>query len=92
MSSITDYGIEALQEELLPNKTYSLLGSSGVGKTTLLNKLLGEQRFSVNEVRDKDSKGRHTTTRRQLIRLESGSIFIDTPGIRELVTLILIWG
>ncbi len=84
ISSISDNGIEALQKELMPYKTYCLLGSSGVGKTTLLNKLLGEQRFSVSEVREKDSKGRHTTTRRQLIRLESGSIFIDTPGIREL--------
>ncbi len=62
------------------------MGLRGVGKTTLLNKLLGEQRFDVNEVREKDSKGRHTTARRQLIRLESGSIFIDTPGMRELGT------
>jgi ribosome biogenesis GTPase len=59
------------------------LGSSGVGKTTLLNKLLGEALFDVNDVREKDSKGRHTTSRRQLVRLQSGSIFIDTPGMRE---------
>jgi ribosome biogenesis GTPase len=84
ISSVTDEGIAALQKELQSNKTYCLLGSSGVGKTTLLNKLLGEQRFEVNEVREKDSKGKHTTVRRQLIRLESGSIFIDTPGMREL--------
>ena len=50
----------------------------------MLNKLLGEELFAVNEVREKDSKGRHTTARRQLIRLSSGSIFIDTPGMREL--------
>ncbi len=84
ISNVTDAGIATLQKELQPCKTYCLLGSSGVGKTTLLNKLLGEQRFEVNEVREKDSKGRHTTARRQLIRLESGSIFIDTPGMREL--------
>ncbi len=84
ISSVTDEGIAALQKELQSNKAYCLLGSSGVGKTTLLNKLLGEQRFEVNEVREKDSKGKHTTVRRQLIRLESGCIFIDTPGMREL--------
>jgi ribosome biogenesis GTPase len=84
ISNVTDDGIESLQKELQPGKTYCLLGSSGVGKTTLLNKLIGEKLFEVNEVREKDGKGRHTTSRRQLIRLESGSIFIDTPGMREL--------
>lgn len=84
ISSITSDGIAILQKELKANKTYCLLGSSGVGKTTLLNKLLGEERLEVREVREKDSKGKHTTSRRQLICLESGSIFIDTPGMREL--------
>lgn len=84
ISSVTDDGMETLRKELQSGKTYCLLGSSGVGKTTLLNRLLGEQLFEVNEVREKDSKGRHTTVRRQLICLESGSIFIDTPGMREL--------
>ena len=84
ISNVTDDGIGSLQKELQPGKTYCLLGSSGVGKTTLLNKLIGEKLFEVNEVREKDSKGRHTTSRRQLICLESGSIFIDTPGMREL--------
>jgi len=84
ISNIMDDGIRTLKEELQPDKTYCLLGSSGVGKTTLFNKLLGKARFGVNEVREKDSKGRHTTTRRQLLRLESGSIFIDTPGMREI--------
>lgn len=84
ISNVTDEGFERLQNELQAGKTYCLLGSSGVGKTTLLNKLLGEQRFEVNEVREKDAKGRHTTARRQLVRLESGCIFIDTPGMKEL--------
>jgi ribosome biogenesis GTPase len=84
ISNVSEDGIKALQKELQSGNTYCLLGSSGVGKTTLLNKLLGEQRFEVNEVREKDGKGRHTTAKRQLIRLESGSIFIDTPGMREL--------
>ena len=84
ISSVTDDGIQTVQNELKSGKTYCLLGSSGVGKTTLLNKLIGEQRYDVNAVREADSKGRHTTVKRQLVRLESGSIFIDTPGMREL--------
>jgi ribosome biogenesis GTPase len=84
ISNVTNDGIEALRDELKLNQTYCLLGSSGVGKTTLLNTLLGENIFEVKEVREKDSKGMHTTTKRQLVRLESGYIFIDNPGMREL--------
>jgi ribosome biogenesis GTPase len=84
ISNVTENGVEALQNELKSGKTYCLLGSSGVGKTTLLNKLIGQELFTVNEVREQDGKGRHTTARRQLVRLESGSLFIDTPGMREL--------
>jgi len=84
VSNINDDGTDKLRNELQPDRTYCLLGSSGVGKTTLLNKLLGERLFDVSAVREKDGKGRHTTVRRQLIRLDSGSIFIDTPGMREL--------
>lgn len=84
VSNRTGEGIAALRDTLLPGRTYCLLGSSGVGKTTLLNQLAGEDRFDTGEVREKDGKGRHTTTRRQLIRLEAGSLFIDTPGMREL--------
>ncbi|MDD5673856.1 MAG: ribosome small subunit-dependent GTPase A [Chitinivibrionales bacterium] len=84
ISNVVDRGIESLSVELEPRKTYCLLGPSGVGKTSLLNRLLGDDRFKVSEVREKDGKGRHTTVKRQLICLESGSIFIDTPGMREL--------
>lgn len=77
-------GWEEVAELLEAGKTYCLLGSSGVGKTTLLNNLLKENRFRTAEVRKKDGKGRHATTRRQLIRLECGAMIVDTPGMREL--------
>jgi ribosome biogenesis GTPase len=86
ISNILDNGIAELSNILLSGKTYCLLGKSGVGKTSLLNNLYNKKNFKVNEVREKDGKGRHTTVKRQLICLNSGSIFIDTPGIRELGT------
>ena len=67
-----------------PRQTYCLLGSSGVGKTTLLNNLIGESIFTTKTVRKKDSKGRHVTTYRQLIMLGCEAMLIDTPGMREL--------
>ena len=76
--------LQSVKEILLPRKTYCLLGSSGVGKTTLINNLLNEMRFKTQGVRKKDGKGRHITTRRQLISLKSGAMIIDTPGMREL--------
>ena len=83
-SNETEEGLEEVKRLLEPRKTYCLLGSSGVGKTTLLNHLVGNPVFATKEVREKDRKGRHTTTHRQLIVLESGAMLIDTPGMREL--------
>jgi ribosome biogenesis GTPase len=77
-------GIETVQLVLQKGKTYCLIGSSGVGKTTLLNHLLGREVFETNPVRVKDGRGRHTTARRQLSVLDNGALMIDTPGMREL--------
>jgi ribosome biogenesis GTPase len=79
-------GLTEITQMLAPGKTYCLLGSSGVGKTTLLNRLVGREAFKTSLVREKDGKGRHTTTRRQLIVLDGGAMLIDTPGMRELGT------
>jgi len=76
--------LKLVKELLVPWKTYCLLGSSGVGKTTLINNLLNEERLKTHSVREKDGKGRHITTRRQLINLRNGAMIIDTPGMREL--------
>lgn len=83
-SNKTEAGLEPVKQALQSGKTYCLLGSSGVGKTTLLNHLLGRDAFETQPVREKDSRGRHTTARRQLSRLDSGALLIDTPGMREL--------
>ena len=69
---------------MLSGHTYCLLGSSGVGKTTLLNSIVGEGLYETKTVSKKDSKGRHTTTSRELIQLNCGAMLIDTPGMREL--------
>ena len=85
ISAKTGFGLESLSEYLKPKKTIVFLGSSGVGKSSLLNALAGEELMTVNVTRNVDeSKGRHTTTHRQLIMLESGVMIIDTPGMREL--------
>lgn len=77
-------GLEALEPYLVPGRTIAFLGSSGAGKSTLINALLGEERQATREVREFDSRGRHTTTERQMFRLRSGALAIDTPGMREL--------
>lgn len=82
-SNLTHEGIKAILGTLHPAKTYCLVGSSGVGKTSLINLLTGSEDYKVESVREKDHKGRHTTTKRELIKLPNGSILIDTPGMRE---------
>lgn len=77
-------GFDQLLKLLCVGQTYCLLGSSGVGKTTLLNKLVGSELFETKPVREKDGKGRHATSRRQLICLNNNVAFVDTPGMREL--------
>ena len=84
VSAHTGHGLERLNAYLQPGKTVVFLGSSGVGKSSLVNALAGEVIMTVNSIREDDSKGRHTTTHRQLIRLKSGVMIIDTPGMREL--------
>ena len=84
LSSTSGIGIEDFRDWLEPEKTYCLLGSSGVGKTTLTNLLLGKETFETAPVRENDSRGRHTTTRRHMVLLDNGSFLIDNPGMREL--------
>ena len=77
-------GLEALAPWLRPGRTVALLGSSGVGKSTLVNRLLGEERQKTRTVRESDQRGRHTTTRRELVILPGGGLLVDTPGLREI--------
>jgi len=83
VSALARTGLEALEPYLPPGRTVALLGSSGVGKSTLINALLGYERQAVREVRSGDGRGRHTTMRRELIELPGGALVIDTPGLRE---------
>jgi ribosome biogenesis GTPase len=77
-------GLDVIGEHLPRGRTGALLGSSGVGKSTIINKLIGEDVQRTRAVRDTDSKGRHTTTHRELIVLPNGGLIVDTPGMREL--------
>ena len=77
-------GLEDLEHQLLPGETAVLVGSSGVGKSSLINRMLGEQAQTVSTVREHDTRGRHTTTGRELFTLPGGALLIDTPGMREL--------
>lgn len=81
-NNLTD--IEDIKTLFTPFKTFCLLGSSGVGKTTLLNNLIHQDLYKTQAIREKDGRGKHTTTRRELIVLENGAIVVDNPGMREL--------
>ena len=82
ISNVTGEGLDEVRAYLQPGITAALLGSSGVGKSTLVNRLAGEELLETREIRD-DGRGRHTTTRRELVQLPGGGLVIDTPGMRE---------
>jgi ribosome biogenesis GTPase / thiamine phosphate phosphatase len=84
ISAREGWGLRALEEHLKPGLTAALIGSSGAGKSTLINRLLGREQQLVQEVRAGDSRGRHTTVRRELFLAPGGWLLIDTPGLREL--------
>jgi ribosome biogenesis GTPase len=83
LSNVSGVGLDDFRALLAPGKTYCLLGSSGVGKTTLINRLIGSNAFATKAVGE-TGEGMHTTTRRHLLVLEGGAMLIDTPGMREL--------
>ena len=84
LSAKTGQGMEQLDAYLKPRVTAAFLGSSGVGKSSLINALAGQEVMDTGDIREDDARGRHTTTHRQLLRLPSGVLVIDTPGMREL--------
>lgn len=84
LSAKTGQGMEQLDAYLKPRVTAAFLGSSGVGKSSLINALAGQEVMDTGGIREDDARGRHTTTHRQLLRLPSGVLVIDTPGMREL--------
>lgn len=83
-SNVDESSFSKVREIMQPGLTYCLLGSSGVGKTTLINNLIGESIYKTKTTSIRESKGKHATTHRQLIRLDSGAMIVDTPGMREL--------
>jgi ribosome biogenesis GTPase / thiamine phosphate phosphatase len=84
LSALHDEVFSALRIYLVPDETVALVGSSGAGKSTLINRLLGRELQDTRAVRESDSRGRHTTTHRQLFKMFTGAFLIDTPGLREL--------
>jgi ribosome biogenesis GTPase len=84
VSAVTGQGLDALNQSLAPGQTAALLGSSGVGKSSLVNALAGTTLMATQPIREDDARGRHTTTHRQLVLLPNGRLVLDTPGMREL--------
>ena len=84
ISSLTGEGMDSALKYVKPGRTLAFIGSSGVGKSTLLNTLMGEEWQATQEIQEWSGKGRHTTTSRELVMLPSGAMVIDTPGIREI--------
>lgn len=83
-SAKTEEGLDAVRAYLQPGRTVAVLGSSGVGKSTLINVLAGEEMLPTQEIRADDDTGRHTTTHREIVKLPCGSLLLDTPGMREI--------
>ena len=84
VSSVDGTGLGQVADYALPGRTIALIGSSGVGKSTLVNRLAGEERQATQEIQEWSGRGRHTTTLRELVMLPSGAMVIDTPGLREI--------
>lgn len=84
VSALTGEAMDVLRADLEPGRTYALIGMSGVGKSMLINRLVGNENLATGEVRESDRRGRHTTTAREIVRLPSGGWVVDTPGMREL--------
>jgi ribosome biogenesis GTPase len=84
ISAKHERGLDQVSAYLAPGQTVALIGSSGVGKSTLVNRLLGQERLKTASIREADGRGRHTTTARHLVELPGGALLIDTPGMREL--------
>ncbi|HEX7757927.1 MAG TPA: ribosome small subunit-dependent GTPase A [Caulobacteraceae bacterium] len=84
VSALTGLGLDAITAQLAPCETAVMVGSSGVGKSTLVNALAGQDLMATQAIREDDARGRHTTSHRELIRLPGGALLLDTPGMREL--------